>query len=114
MLLQVEIFFAKFKFLAVKKAPQTGLILDLKWAVWNSETISICGGFGGFLWIATTFESPKSTSIEKFWMGVTAEVKNQKSKKLFVDVARSNGGVAITIVVPSRFRSRDFPPSFFK
>ena len=74
----------------------------------NSETMSICGGiWGGFLRIARRFEFRKRNSIEKFSMGVTVEVDNQRN--CLVMCLDQMAGFAIT-----SFRSRDFPPSFLK
>ena len=63
--------------------------------------------FGGFLRIARTFEFRKRNSIEKFSMGVTVEVDNQRN--CLVMCLDQMAGFAIT-----SFRSRDFPPSFLK
>ena len=74
----------------------------------NSETISICGRYlGGFLRIARMFEFRKRNSIEKFSMGVTVEVDNQRN--CLVMCLDQMAGFAIT-----SFWSRNFPPSFLK
>ena len=74
----------------------------------NSETMSICDGIcGGFLRMARRFEFRKRNSIEKFSMGVTVEVDNQRN--CLVMCLDQMAGFAIT-----SFRSRDFPPSFLK
>ena len=63
--------------------------------------------FGGFLRIARTFQFRKRNSIEKFSIGVTVEVDNQRN--CFVMCLDQMAGFATT-----SFRSRDFPPSFLK
>ena len=74
----------------------------------NSGTISICWRYlREFLRIARTFEFCKRNSIEKFSMGVTVEVDNQRN--CLVMCLDQMAGFAIT-----SFRSRDFPPSFLK
>jgi len=57
-------------------------------------------------------ESPKSTSINKFCVGFTAEVDNQRN--CLVMCLDQMAVFAITSVVRSRFQLRDFLPSFFK
>ena len=62
---------------------------------------------GGFLRIARTFEFRKRNSIEKFSMGVTVEVDNQRN--CLVMCLDQMAGFAITSFWP-----RDIPPSFLK
>ena len=78
----------------------------------NYETISICGGIlEDFCELRSRL--PKSTCIGKFCMAVTSEVENQKHF-LAMSSIKWRGCDNNNIVVRSRFRSRDFPPSFFQ
>ena len=78
----------------------------------NSETILICGGnLGGFLRISPTVVSPKSTSIDKYGMGVNAEVDNQRN--CLVMCLDQMAGFAITSVVRSRCRRRSISLAYF-